>query len=137
VCNQPNSEQVRREKRRAELHAGLPYFTGSETWWKHWLGDIIYTDGVKFLADKGGAYWLIDAIASHQTRENRQANAEWWDGIQFWKLEVHSDHSATLTCVRDTDEEPAVRQEIPYTDFPLEKITLYLCEKTLLLPSEY
>jgi hypothetical protein len=30
-----------------------------------------------------------------------------------------------------------VRQEIPFTDFPLEEITLYLANGTLLLTSEY
>jgi len=30
-----------------------------------------------------------------------------------------------------------LRQAIPYTDFPLDEITLYLTERTLLLPGEY
>lgn len=50
-----------------ELTASLEQFVGSTKLYKHWLG-IKYTDGVKYLANEAGAYWLIDAIASHQTR---------------------------------------------------------------------
>lgn len=49
---------------------------------------------------------------------------------------VNPDNSAVLTCERDTDE-PMITQEIPFTDFPLAEITLYLCDGVLLLPSEY
>ncbi len=37
-------------------------FTGSENWYKHWLG-IVYTDGVKWLHETLQCYWLIDEIA--------------------------------------------------------------------------
>ncbi|MCA2684625.1 MAG: hypothetical protein IM504_04025 [Microcystis sp. M038S2] len=55
---------------------------------------------------------------------------------QFWKLRVNSDHSASLTCERD-EGNIALSQEISYTDFPLESVTLYLADGVLLLPSEY
>jgi hypothetical protein len=56
--------------------------------------------------------------------------------IQFWKLRVNPDNSAVLTCERDSDD-VAITQEIPYTDFPLESVKLYLADGVLLLPSEY
>lgn len=56
--------------------------------------------------------------------------------IQFWKLTVHEDRSATLICERDQGD-VAIEQQIPFTDFPLAEIKLYLQEGVLLLPSEY
>jgi len=49
-----------------ELQKGLAGFSGTEAY--HRLsplhGKLVCTDGVKYLADKAGAFWLIDAIAS-------------------------------------------------------------------------
>lgn len=60
----------------------LAHFTGTETWWKHGLvPGITFTDGVKYVADHGGAYWLIDEIATNQL--NKKIRAE---GFQTWTL---------------------------------------------------
>ncbi len=114
--------------------AELDSFTGSENLYSHWLG-IKYTEGVKYLATKGEAFWLLDAIASHQTKQ-LLAKASFQD-FQLWELTVSEDKEAVMTCREDTTAGPAVRQEIPYTDFPLAAIKLYLVQKVLLLPSEY
>jgi hypothetical protein len=42
----------------------LAQFTGTEQWHRHPLvRNILYTDGVQFVAQSGRAYWLIDEIA--------------------------------------------------------------------------
>ena len=42
----------------------LAQFTGSEQWYRHGLvRSILFTDGAKYVADKAGAYWLLDEIA--------------------------------------------------------------------------
>jgi hypothetical protein len=114
-----------------ELTAALEQFTGSETVYKHWLG-IRYTNGVKYLATATKAYWLIDAIASHQDRQ-LLSNSRLRE-FQMWQLVVEN-NSATLICFEDVDVEVR-RQEIPYTDFPLPEVALYLVDKVLMLPSE-
>ena len=45
----------------------LSQFTGSEQLFDHWTRSLRYTDGVSHVAQHGGAYWLIDAIASYQS----------------------------------------------------------------------
>ena len=94
-----------------------------------------YTDGVKYLADRAGAYWLLDAIASWQehplVKEDQMLRS-----IQFWKLIVNDDQSASLLCERD-EGDFVVGQSISFTDFPLKQITLYVQQGTILLPSEY
>jgi len=42
----------------------LRQFTGSENWYRHGINRaVLFTDGAKFLADQGGAYWLLDIIS--------------------------------------------------------------------------
>ncbi|CAA9302355.1 hypothetical protein AVDCRST_MAG94-444 [uncultured Leptolyngbya sp.] len=52
----------------AEIQAALSRFHGCETFYRYWTGRLIYTEGVKYLADTAHCYWLIDAIASHQPK---------------------------------------------------------------------
>ena len=106
----------------------LGQFIGTVNYYRHWIGQGVYTDGVKYLADKAGAYWLIDAIFSHTRREP----------FQIWTLKKNADdNGAVLTMQEDSGERAKVRQKIPYTDFPLDQIQLYLIDGVLLLTSEY
>lgn len=113
----------------------LAQFSGSEEFYKH-LNGLIYTQGIQFLAEKSGAHWLIDAIASYQADKRIRRNAGLL-GFQLWELTVYEDKSALLTLRRDTGELPTISQTMEYTDFPLKEIPLYVCNGTLLLPSEY
>jgi hypothetical protein len=124
-----------------KLEQELQQFTGTESYYKHLLG-FRFTDGVKFLAEEAQAYWLIDAIISHQIKLRGQ-------DFQLWLLVVGKEHEfikpkpgkdAVLTCWKDTPNagvKPLVRQDIVLTDFPLKTIKLYLENKILLLPSEH
>jgi hypothetical protein len=113
--------------------SNLRQFTGRETWWRHGLvRDVLFTDGAKHVADAGGAYWLLDEIALAQ-RYIKEVAAE---AFQFWKLIVRPDQTATLIC-DDGNGHVVLSKELEFTDFPLEEITLYFTDKTILLPSEY
>lgn len=116
----------------AQLEADLAQFCGTDNWWRHWSRRITYTDGVKHLAEKAGAFWLVDLVTSQQTARLRQE-------FQIWTLTVDRGKRpmAVATCQADTDEPPLVRQEIEYTDFPLPSIKLYLVGSVLMLPGEY
>ena len=122
-----------KEHKREQILYGLGYFTGSQVLFKHWFG-FRYTQGVKYIADEAGAYWLIDAICSHQNRTllNKYPNLK---EFQIWRLEVKDD-SGLLICEEDTDQ-PVLSQKIPYTDFPLEEIKFFLIDRIILLPGEY
>jgi hypothetical protein len=116
---------------KAELEAGLALHTGTTCWFRHWTGRLVYTEGVQFLAEKASAYWLIDLVASwcrHPSLRDQD--------FVFWKLAVNPDRSATAIA-DDGNGRELVRQEIPWTDFPLDEVGLYLTDNTLLLPSEY
>jgi hypothetical protein len=105
----------------------LGQFIGTVNYYRHSIGQGVYTDGVQYLAEKAGAHWLVDAVFSHRRREP----------FQIWTLKKNADDSAVLTMQEDSGECAKVRQKIPYTDFPLDQISLYLIDNVLLLTSEY
>ena len=111
----------------------LRQFTGTEHWYRHALvRRILYTDGVRYVADTAGAYWLLDELALAQ-QFIPQVNAV---SFQLWRLTVKPDHTAILAC-EDGDGHPVYCREIPWTDFPLPELRLYVTDNTILLPSEY
>lgn len=110
----------------------LRQFTGTEHWYRHPLmRRVLYTDGVKYLAEQAGAYWLIDIIAFAQIDLAVKSV-----DFQAWTLTVHEDRSATLTCT-DGNGQSLLRQSIPFTDFPLTEVTVWVEDRTILLPSEH
>jgi hypothetical protein len=111
----------------------LAQFTGSDNWYRHTINrNVLYTDGAQHVAEHGGAYWLLDEIAIIQPYNKRVAAEE----FQVWKLTVHPDRSATLTC-DDGNDNIVFTKKIEYTDFPLDEITLYFANNVIHLPSEY
>jgi hypothetical protein len=113
--------------------ADLRHFTGSENWYRHGLNcDVLFTDGVKYVADQGGAYWLLDEIVLAQRGQKAVAAEE----FQVWALAVKADRTATLTC-EDGNGKTVFSKRIGFTDFPAERITLWFENNTIYLPSEH
>lgn len=46
--------------------SSLKQFTGTTRYYRHWLRRFVYTQGIDYVAEKGSAHWLLDAIASYQ-----------------------------------------------------------------------
>lgn len=112
----------------------LTRFSGTDNYYQHWLRRFVYTDGVRYVAEEGGAYWLIDAIASYQPKLLKDQMLQ---EFQHWILNVDLNrHAAQLICERDTND-VILTQDIEFTDFPLESVSFYLTQGVLLLPSEY
>jgi hypothetical protein len=117
----------------AAIDADLNRFTGSERWYRHSLNrDVLYTDGAKYVADEGGASWLLDEIALAQRYEKAVAAQE----FQVWTLTVKDDRSAALT-FEDGNNKTVFEKAIPFTDFPAERITFWFENSTIYLPSEH
>ena len=124
--------------------ADLRQFTGDLDRYLHPINrNVIYTPGVKYLAEKGQAYWLIDAIASYFGSEamNLAMIADYRiRELQFWRLTV-ANGSGLLEAVADVGEAPFIQQAISYTDFPLPMVEIWAgfdgSRWTLYLPSEH
>lgn len=112
----------------------LAGFSGTENYYHHWARNIIYTDGVKFMADEGGGHWLVDIIASYQT-ESAICNNERLQDFQLWELKKIG-KGGVVTCREDSGIAPTITQELETADFPFD-IKLYVEGGVLLLPSEH
>ena len=113
----------------------LDQFYGTSQWYRHPF-KMLLTDGTMYLFEHG-AGWLINAIGSCQMTRRLDVETE---GFQIWELTVNEDQSCVLTCKRDSNTPNLVKQEIPYTDLPLDNIKIYVegigKDKVCLLPSE-
>jgi hypothetical protein len=111
----------------------LAQFTGSEHFFRHGLVcHIVFTEGVKYVADAAGAYWLLDEIALAQ-KFQQSVMAE---DFQVWDLRVVADRSAVLVC-GDRNGHEVCSKRIKWTDFSTPSIRFYVCNGTILLPCEY
>ena len=111
----------------------LKQFTGSQDFFRHSINrNVVYTEGAQFLAEKAGAYWLLDTVAITQVHEPAVQR----EPFQAWKLKVNEDNTALLTC-DDGNGRIVYTEQIAYTDFPLPEVQLYCIDSTILLPSEY
>jgi hypothetical protein len=107
----------------------LSHFHGTENWYRHSLvRKMLYTDGVQYLAEKASAYWLLDKIACMQLDATVGQHE-----FQVWKL----DTKALTINVEDGDGGEVYSEKLTFTDFPLEKIELWVEGNVILLPSEH
>jgi hypothetical protein len=112
--------------------AVLAQFHGSQQMFRHELVQrVIYTEGVLYVAETAGAFWLVDEIATAQlARPVRDQE------FQVWRLVVNQlKSSAVLTC-DDGNGNVVYTKQIEYTDFPAAEVQMYFTNNTILLPSE-
>lgn len=104
---------------------------------------IIYSEGIKEMAEEHGAYWLIDAVASYYASPQMDkailADSR-LELMQFWTLKAEGG-KATLTMNADSGEPNVITQEIEFTDFPDGEQRIWASNNgdgwTLFLPEEY
>jgi hypothetical protein len=132
----------------AKLRAALPSFTGTTTWTRYspaLFRQLLLTDGVKFLADNAGAYWLCDAIGSHIfTNPRLSPQLEYFQVWTFRRAAINElDKPHRLWVTNGNDKKAIVEQLIDYSSFPLPEIVLWavwdegMDAFVLMLPSEY
>lgn len=108
----------------------LDQFFGTENYYQH-LSDYRYTDGVHYVAERAGAYWLIDLVLINQMRPEIKR-----EEFQVWVLKVDlSKNSATITC-EDGNYNSVFNENIEFTTFPLSEIKFFVENKVMYLPSE-
>lgn len=111
----------------------LSYFTGTENYYQYQLPNkrkYFLTDGIKYLCENCGCYWLVDYIISLQ-----QHNLIKEQQFQLWKLYL-LDNKWNINC-EDGNKKILYHATIDYSDFPLNGITIYCIDGYILLPSEY
>ncbi|MCI0756699.1 DUF6876 family protein [Teichococcus vastitatis] len=120
-----------------ELRSHLAHFMGSECVYRHWMNKrVVLTEGVQWLCENAECLWLADICVSHQP-DRRVAR----ENFQVWHLRVNeADRSAVVTMTDGNSKRPIVEQQIPYTDFPLPEMVLWMegdaDYMVMMLPSE-
>ncbi len=112
----------------------LIQFTGSENWYRHRLfRKYLYTDGIQYLAEVAGAYWLMDKIFSCHACVAKLEGEEFY----VWDLTLNNDGQGAKLICTDGNDNKLYSENILFTDFPLKHIRLFFQNNTLFLPSEY
>jgi hypothetical protein len=110
----------------------LNQFIGTDKYYRISRRHLL-TDGTKYLAEAAECFWMMDAIASHLC----EIGTEDW----FVSVRIQVTEGRAVMIYEDGNDREHARQEIPYTDFPLNSITLYACwdgeHWVIMLPSAY
>jgi hypothetical protein len=115
-----------REQTVKEIANNLSQFSGTGAYYRYspLFPFLLLTDGTRYLVEACNCYWLIDLIASMQ-RDPLIRDYKKLQAIQFWKLTVNAEQSATVTCEWDS-EQTVYAQNIEYTDFPLSEARIWI-----------
>jgi len=123
----------------AELKNSLAQFSGSERFTKYsqaLFPKTVITEGVLYLAEKAGCYWLLDLISSWQSDSRVSA-----ESFQVWKLSKDDDGEWSVVFGDGNNDKDFVIQNGEFTDFPLGSMKLFAVNDgetlTILLPQEY
>lgn len=116
-------------KTTTEIKNELKEFTGTENYYLYY--NIILTDGAMWLAQEAECFWLFDMIGSLQFTNCKD------EPFIVCRLRVNIDKKTGVFTADDGDDNILYNQSIPFTDFPLEEMKLYLCNGVCMLPSEY
>ncbi len=118
----------------------LQQFTCPARYYRYWKTEIVFTEGVKYLADKTNAYWLIENIVS--TVEHHLFDLTKHKCFRF-DLKALDSGSGSL---KVTGEDNILIKEVTIEEinFPLKYITLFVTpgdspktRAVLMLSSEY
>lgn len=111
----------------------LAQFTGTENYYRY--QSLLLTDGAYYLAEKAGCFWLMDFIWSH-AMENR-----WFGKEDFITCKLTVRDNAGDVVFDDGNGNILVTQHVPFTDFPMDEIQLYIVRGernfVIMLPGEY
>lgn len=108
-----------------ELNRYLSRHTGTLNYYREGFTKLVYTDGIKDLADTLDAYWLISDIGVVAKMKFRDVS------FQIWRIVVKDDDSAVLTMREDTNEPVRYRQKYDLVDLPVGTFEFYVMHGSL------
>lgn len=111
----------------------LGQFHGTESYYRHFLANkvsILLTEGAEFIREQGQCNWLFDFIAAYQTHKEIKGQR-----FQVWTLQKPN-MAWELSC-EDGNHNHLYTRRIDFSDFPLEKLTVWFVDGVAMLPSEY
>lgn len=114
------------------LESNLAHFTGTENYYAFSPvnRNLVMTDGVKYLAENAKCYWLLDIVASLDWEPSCK-------GKEHLTCKFTKKGEGGTFVAENGNGKALYTQELEYTDFPLEKVTIWKIDNVVLLPSEY
>ena len=117
----------------SELQTALANFTGTSQYHRIHSNTLL-TDGAYYLAETAACYWLMDLYASHLASVD--PNIESFTCLKLTKRGLGAE-----IVFEDGNTHALAKQQIEYTDFPLENFMFYAVWAgefwVLMLRSEY
>jgi hypothetical protein len=114
----------------ADIRHALAHCTGTENYYKHRLGNCVYTDGAKTFAEMAEAYWLLDILATEVVPYQAK------QPFIHAKLNVTDDAKAVITA-DDGNGNQFWSKDISWTDCPCGEWRFYVIDRVILVTSEY
>ena len=115
----------------SEIQKTIESFDGPDELYRHAINrNVVFSQGARFVAESCGAYWLIDEIAIAQFKPKVKV-----EEFQAWKLKVTG--GTTVLTMDDGNNHTLFVMKLPFTDFPLPEVTLWVENNTIYLPSEH
>jgi len=111
------------------LREMLPQFRGTENYYHHPFLDtkLLLTDGCAFLRENAQCYWFFDLVAQQLAKKS-----------DFTVMLKQSKNGSWFFTAKDSQKDQTFyTQKIPYSDFPLSEITIWVENGDALLPSEH
>lgn len=122
----------------------LRSFTGTETYWRSgfvYKGRALsYTDGVKYIAEKAGAYWLVDLVLAQATEiycKHASPARDRFHDVLVCELTVNDESDTAVLEILDGDRNVLYTQTLLFTDFPAAFQVIWVKQGIAMLPSEY
>jgi len=114
----------------SEIQEIINHSTGSSQYFKYGYG-LLLTEGVKEVCEQG-CHWIVDIIASTKTIPLVRKEL-----FQHWVLQVDLEKASGVITCDDGNGNKLYGQDIPFTDFPLKKISFYFVDNVVMLVGEY
>ena len=102
-------------------------FYGTENYYRYMNTPLVYTDGVKYFAEKACAYWFIDLCVSHLIRLHDD----------FYLIRLKVENEKAIVTFEGDEEEVCSQQKIEYTDCPEGEWVFFFYNNVLMWNGEY
>jgi len=121
------------------------HYNGSDHNYRHSMNPrMIYTGGVREVAQKAEAYWFLDWVAFHAVPVYSKAWEKGAAGVGIITLVVKANRTGNATLSLEDGQPPAATLALDFTDFPEGEWKFYLCTdmdgesyiSTMCLPAE-
>lgn len=115
----------------------------SETIFVNPFTKLKYSELIKIIAEETESYWLLDIIASYQSKLKNESFQVWklerelaYTEVNDVKIVIQRKDVFNVVC-EDGNDNVLLKQNIPFSDFKHDIYTLWLTDGTVILPSEY